>query len=202
MYNEEECIRRCQAGKTDAFEGIVQAYEKKIYNLAFRMTGNHEDANDLAQEAFVKVYHSISTFRGDAKFSTWLYRIATNVCLDELRRKGRRKVEHLDEPVFTEDGAMEREIPDWSANPEEAFETREIQNMVQNGMKQLPDEQRIALVLRDIQGYSYEEISEMLNLSLGTVKSRINRGRLALKELLSKDRELFFLSPRHNERRG
>ena len=187
---ELECIRRCQQGDPQAFEEIVKLYEKRIYNLSFRMMGNHEDANDLAQEAFIRVYHSIEQFRGDARFSTWLYRIATNVCLDELRKRSRRQTESLDEPVPTADGEVLREIPDWANNPEEELDRSEIQNMVQRGIQALPDEQRTALILRDLQGHTYEEIAEILDISLGTVKSRINRGRMALKGLFEKDREL------------
>jgi RNA polymerase sigma-70 factor, ECF subfamily len=187
---ENQYIHRCQQGDPQAFEEILKLYEKKVYNLTYRMMGNHEDANDLAQEAFIRVYQSIDQFRGDARFSTWLYRIATNVCLDELRKRSRRQAESLDEPVLTQDGSVMREIPDWSDNPEEALNRREIQTMVQTGIQSLPEEQKIALILRDLQGHTYEEIAEMLDISLGTVKSRINRGRMALKGIFEKDREL------------
>ena len=187
---ESQYIHRCQQGDPQAFEEILKLYEKKVYNLTYRMMGNHEDANDLAQEAFIRVYQSIDQFRGDARFSTWLYRIATNVCLDELRKRSRRQAESLDEPVRTQDGSVMREIPDWSDNPEEALNRREIQSMVQTGIQSLPEEQKTALILRDLQGHTYEEIAEMLDISLGTVKSRINRGRMALKGIFEKDREL------------
>ncbi len=188
--NEELLVQRFQTGQMDAFDEIVALYEKKIFNLAYRMVGNYDDASDLAQEVFIRLYHSIKSFRGDAQFSTWLYRIATNVCVDELRRRYRRKVEYIDEPVATKDGTVNREIPDWKDNPEEMLETKELQALVQAGINELPEEQKTAIILRDIQGFAYEEIARMLNCSLGTVKSRINRGRLALRARFAQHPEL------------
>ncbi len=190
--NEMERIHQCQQGNLQAFEEIVELYEKKIYNLAYRMMGNHEDANDMTQEAFIRAYQALDTFRGDARFSTWLYRIATNVCLDELRKKSRRRTESLDQPIYTDDGAVSREIPDWSTNPDEALSKHQIQEMVWKGIQMLPDDQKNVLILRDIQGHSYEEIADITQVSLGTVKSRLNRARLALKDIMEFDRELFF----------
>lgn len=189
--SEEGLVGRLKAGSFEAYEEVVGLYEKKIFNLAYRMVGNYEDANDLTQEVFVRLYHSIQSFRGDARFSTWLYRIANNVCVDELRRRYRRKVEYLDEPIGTKDGSVRREIADWAGNPENVLETHELQACVQAGINSLPEEQRTAVILRDIQGFSYEEIAKILNCSLGTVKSRINRGRQSLKERLAGQRELF-----------
>lgn len=188
---EEGLVSRLKNGSMEAYEEVVCLYEKKIFNLAYRMVGNYEDANDLTQEVFVRLYHSIQSFRGDARFSTWLYRIANNVCVDELRRRYRRKMEYLDEPVNTKDGSVRREIADWTGNPESILETYELQACVQEGINGLPEEQRAAVILRDIQGFSYEEIAKILNCSLGTVKSRINRGRQSLKERLADKRELF-----------
>ena len=196
---ELEQIRKCQQGDAEAFTEILKTYEKKVFNLALRMMGNHEDANDLAQEAFIRVYQSIHTFRGDARFSTWLYRIATNVCLDELRKRSRRKTESLDVPVQTQDGSVLREVPDWTDNPEEALDRQGIREMVRQGIETLPEEQKIALILRDLQGHTYEEIAEILHISLGTVKSRINRGRQALKSIFLNDRELLYTESRQTD---
>lgn len=193
---EKNWIDRCKQGKYDAFEELVKKYEKKIYNLAYRMTGSHEDANDLAQESFIRAFRSIGSYRGDAKFSTWLYRIATNVCLDELRRRKKQRLESLDEPVQTEDGEIEKDIADWSHDPEESYEKKEIQKIVQKGIAKLPEDQKAVIILRDMQERSYDEIAYILNLSLGTVKSRINRGRKALKSYLKKDGELFLTKTR------
>ncbi|MGI5838946.1 MAG: sigma-70 family RNA polymerase sigma factor [bacterium] len=194
--SEDKLVSRLKAGNMEAYEEVVCLYEKKIFNLAYRMVGNYEDANDLTQEVFVRLYHSIHSFRGDAQFSTWLYRIANNVCVDELRRRYRRKIEYLDEPIDTKDGSVRREIADWTSNPENILETHEIQACVQEGINALTEEQRTAVILRDIQGFSYEEIAKILSCSLGTVKSRINRGRQSLKERLAGRRELFGFNKR------
>lgn len=181
-------IERCRKGDLAAFDELVGMYEKKAYNLAYRMTGNHEDASDVAQEAFLRVFNSLGDFRGDASFSTWLYRIVSNVCWDELRRRRRHFAASLDEPVATEEGGYVRQVMDHSPGPEESLERKELQAVVQEGINELSPDHRFAVILRDIKGLSYEEIADILDCSLGTVKSRLNRARNALKEkLLAKE---------------
>jgi RNA polymerase sigma-70 factor (ECF subfamily) len=170
----------------DAFDNLVRLFEKKVYNLAYRMSGNHEDASDLSQEAFLRVFQSLKDFRGQSSFSTWLYRVVSNVCLDELRQRGRRPTVSLDEPVAGDKGeVMQRQVPDPAPPPDELAERTEIREVVQAGIEQLTEEYRMVIVLRDLQGLSYQEIAEALDCSLGTVKSRLNRARFALKEKLS-----------------
>ncbi len=189
--DETELIRRCQRDDLNAFDELVRLYEKKVYNLAYRMSGNHEDASDLSQEAFLRVFQSIKDFRGQSSFSTWLYRVVSNVCLDELRQRGRRPTISLDEPVPGDKGeVMQRQFADPAPAPDELAERREVREVVQAGIEELSEEYRLVIVLRDIQGLSYQEIAEALDCSLGTVKSRLNRARLALKEKLS-SMELF-----------
>ena len=197
---EELLVARCRKGNPEAFEELVGLYEKRVYNLAFRMTGNVEDARDITQEAFVKVYSSLSKFRGDSSFSTWLFKIVSNMCLDELRRRRRRFFVSLDEPLQQEDGEMPRQMPDLKADPEREVEQRQIQAMVHRGILALTEDHRMVIVLRDLQGFSYEEIAEMLDCSLGTVKSRLNRARLALRQQLQ-ERELFLPDDVQSDRR-
>ncbi len=186
--SEEDLIEQCRKGDASAFEQIVALYEKRVYNLAYRLTGNHDDAQDMAQEAFVKVWASLKEFRGDSSFSTWLYRIVSNACLDELRRRSRRRTVSLDAPVGDEGPA--RQVP--SDEPELGYgmERDEVRRAVQQGIRGLSDHHKMIIVLRDIQGMSYEQIAEALDISLGTVKSRLNRARLSLRDRLS-EMELF-----------
>ena len=176
---ELQLIRRVQAGETEAFEELVRAHEKTVYNLALRMTGNPQDAEDMAQEAFLKAYRSLPDFRGESKFSVWLYRIVSNVCLDLLRRQQRRPTVSL--TVEDEEGdEAQWEVPDERYSPERLLEQKLTREAVRKGLAELPEEQREILLLREIKGLSYEEIGEILSLEPGTVKSRIFRARKKL----------------------
>lgn len=190
VSREDLLVQRCKRGETGAFDELVRLYEKKVYNLAFRLSGNRDDACDLAQEAFVRVFNAIKDFRSQSSFSTWLYRVVTNVCLDQLRSRARHPVTSLDEPLTTEKGQLPRQVTDDALDPEEELERLELKAAVQKGINSLKEEYRIIIILRDIQDLAYEDIAEVLNLSLGTVKSRLNRARLALRSVLS-DMELF-----------
>ena len=183
---EAEIIRRVQSGDTDAYEALVTEYQKNVYNLALRMTGNPEDAADMSQEAFIKAYSSLALFRGDSKFSVWLYRIVSNVCLDHLRRQSRRQILSLS--VEDDEGdEAQIDIPDLSQSPEELLERQLTREAVRRGLDSLPPAQRQILLLREIQGLSYEEISAALNIDEGTVKSRIFRARKKLCAFLVSD---------------
>lgn len=187
---EQALLARAQAGDVQAFERLVAAYERKVYNLAYRLTGNHDDASDVAQEALIKVYTSLGDFRGDSSFSTWLYRVVSNACLDELRRRKRQRATSLDEPLATDDGALARQLAASGDGPEEALARKELRATVQLAIQNLDEEHRVVIILRDIQGHSYQEIADYLGLSLGTVKSRLNRARAALQKKFS-ELELF-----------
>ena len=182
MTGEEELrlVERVRAGETEAFEDLVRAHEKSVYNLALRMTGNPQDAEDMAQEAFLKAYRSLPDFRGESKFSVWLYRIVSNVCLDHLRRQSRRPTVSL--TAADDEGGEDAQwdVPDESFSPERLLERKLTREAVQKGLAQLPEEQRQILLLREIRGLSYEEIGEILALEPGTVKSRIFRARKRL----------------------
>jgi RNA polymerase sigma-70 factor (ECF subfamily) len=187
---DEVLVRRARKGDPSAFSLLVSAHEKRIYNLALRMTCSPEDAMDVAQEAFLKAFTSLRDFRGDCSFSTWLYRIASNVCLDQLRKRHRVAVTSLDKPVTTCEGQAGRQVADPGDGPEEMAERREVQDAVRASIESLQPEHRIVILLRDIHGLSYDEISTILNCSLGTVKSRLNRARGSLRRALSSS-ELF-----------
>ena len=181
MTREEELrlLRRVQSGEAEAFEELVRAHEKTVYNLALRMLGDPQDAEDISQEAFLKAWRSLPEFRGESKFSVWLYRIVSNLCLDRLRRRSRRPESSL--TTEDEDGEQPQwDVPDESLSPERLLERKLTREAVQRGLETLPAEQRQILLLREIRGMSYEEIGEALDLEPGTVKSRIFRARKKL----------------------
>lgn len=183
---EQAVIRRIREGDVNAFEELMAAYEKNVYNLALRMVNNPEDAADMAQEAFIKAYQSLPGFRGDSKFSVWLYRIVSNVCLDFLRRRNRRS--ELSLSVEDDEGEeAQLDIPDETFSPEAQLERRMTREAVQRGLSGLPPDSRQILLLREIQGLSYEEIAQVLDLEVGTVKSRLFRARKKLCAFLLKD---------------
>lgn len=188
--DEQRLVAMAQRGEIAAFESLIEAYEARIYNLAYRMLGNPEDARDAAQETFLKAYSALRRFRGDSSFSTWIYRIARNSCLDAIRTRKRSRTYSLDDPVDTGDGEVTRQIEGDLPSPDEVILTRERQTVINDALAELPDHHRSVLVLRDIEGFSYEEIAEVLEVKLGTVKSRLYRARSALHERLEQ-MELF-----------
>lgn len=193
---DEKLVRRCQEGNIEAFEELVTRYQQKVYNIAYRMLGNHHDASDLAQEAFIKVFKSIKGFRGNSLFSTWLYHVVTNVCRDELRKRSRYVINSLDEPFMTEDSQLTREVADTADLPDKVVEQRESCRYLQQMIDNLTPEYRIIIIMREIMELSYEEIADILGISLGTVKSRLNRARKSLKNRILEERELFRESER------
>ncbi len=188
MTQERELavIRKILDGDVNAFEELMAAYEKNVYNLALRMVRNPEDAADMSQEAFIKAYNSLSNFRGDSKFSVWLYRIVSNVCLDFLRRQSRRGAVSLS-MEDSEGEEVQLDIPDESQSPERLLEQRLTRDAVRRGLQAVPPDSRQILLLREIQGLSYEEIAQALDIEVGTVKSRLFRARKKLCAFLLED---------------
>ncbi len=184
---EEECLVSLAAGgDADAFEKLMTFHQKNVYNLALRMVGNADDAFDMSQETFLKAWNALPDFRGGSKFSVWLYRLTTNVCIDHLRARQRRPAVSLQtENDEGEETALE--IPDERFSPEKLLEKQEMRDAVRRGMASLPEDYRRALALREVSGLSYEEIAGALQLDLGTVKSRIFRARKKLCEFLLND---------------
>lgn len=188
MTREEELrtVESVLGGDVNAFETLVLSYEKNVYNLALRMVKNSEDASDMAQEAFIRAYNSLASFRGESKFSVWLYRIVSNVCLDFLRSRSRHPTVSLS--VENDEGEeTELDIPDESQSPEALLGRRLTRDSVRRGLDALSEEYRQILLLREIQGLSYDEIAETLSMELGTVKSRIFRARKKLCDFLLRD---------------
>ena len=173
-----EAARR---GNQEAFERLVRAYEKRVFALTLRMCGNAEDAAEAAQEAFLAVWQGLKFFRGEASFSTWLYRLASNACVDLLRREGRHRA--AAGPSLN-DEELDLAAADPAPTPQEAAERAELRQQIEAGLQQLSLEYRQVLVLREMHQLSYEEIGQTLNLDPGTVKSRISRGRKRLRKIL------------------
>lgn len=188
---EKALIERCKRGDLAAFNELVKKYEKQVYNFAYRLTGNYDDANDVAQDAFLRVFNAIGSFRGDASFSTWLFRITTNVFLDERKRARAHPHSSLDEYMELDESSVARQIEDPSPTPDALMEERERAQVLQQTINSLPEYQRAMVTLYHSQQKSYEEIAEIMELPIGTVKSRLNRARLSMKEKLSSVRELF-----------
>lgn len=189
MSAELKLVERSKGGDLTAFEDLVLMYQKRIYNLSFRMMGNEEDACDMTQEAFLKAFKSIRKFNSKSTFGTWVYRIAVNTCIDELRK--RKKVKLY--PIVHNDnlrGDGSRLIVDTGDLPEERIERRETAEQVQRAINNLAKEHKAVIILRDIQGRTYSDIADILKLNIGTVKSRISRARQSLKEELISQGEL------------
>ena len=183
---ERELIIRCQQGDEAAFEALIHLHEKKVYALCRRMCRSEDDALEAAQDAFLAVWRGIGSFRADAAFSTWLYRLAANACLDILRRRRKR-----DSDISLDDEESLLNPVDPTPQPEELTERGETRRAVREALLALPDDYREVLLLRETEQLSYAEIAEVTGLELGTVKSRISRARLALRNYLTADGNFF-----------
>lgn len=177
---EKALIAKCKNNDVNAFEKLISDYQKKVFNICYRYIGSYEDASELAQEVFIKVYKNISGFKEQSSLSTWIYKIAVTTCIDEIRRQKK----HI--TVSIDDEEKKIEIPDYQGNPCEAVEKKEMKELVQAAIKDLNEDHREVIILRDMQGLSYEEISQILGVPIGTVKSRIKRARENIKEYLIK----------------
>ena len=179
-------VERARQGDESAFEALVNLYGKKVYNTACRICKNEADAEDVAQEVFLKVYRALPNFKGESSFSTFLYRVTVNACLDFVRRSGRAAAESLVRQDA--DGEEYEYLPaDVEQTPERQSERAELRETLRRSILRLSDEHRAVILLRDVNGLSYEEIAAVLSCSVGTVKSRINRAREKLREILKKE---------------
>ncbi len=182
MTDEIKVIRQVQKGDTQAFETLVTAHEKQVYNLCLRMVGNPEDAADLAQEAFLKAWRSLPGYKFESAFSTWLYRLTGNLCIDFLRRQKRRPTAAQLPEQNEEDPVME--LPDTAPSVEQQLTHKEDRRAVADAMMDLEEEFRLVLTLRVVEELSYEQIGQVLDLPVGTVKSRLARARIKLRKIL------------------
>ncbi len=185
--DEERLIKLAQNGDSKAFELLIEAHFKNIYNIAYRIAGNPDDASDMTQEVMIKLFRNINSFGGNSKFSTWVYRVATNTCLDELKKLRRHSAYSINSEIDTGEGEFLYEVEDTSPTPDLEVERGELSDMVAKAITALNPEHRAIITLRDIQEFSYEEIANILNISEGTVKSRISRARMQLKKILERD---------------
>ena len=191
---EKKWIERAKRGDESAFEHLVLTHQDRVFTLAFHMLGSREDAADLAQEAFLKAWRSLSGFQGDSSFATWMHRLTTNLCLDHLRKQARRQ--NIATPVSLDDEDSPLPEPaDEGQDPHAHLERSERRRALTKALGELPDNYRRPLVMRELSGLSYQEIADTLNTDLGTVKSRIARGRERLRKILLRDGNFFAPEP-------
>ena len=182
---DELLIRRAQRGDADAFEQLLLEHQKNVYNLCYRMAGNPDDAMDLSQETFLRAWRCLDQYQFASAFSTWLYRLCSNICIDFLRRRRRQQTV----PLTFEDADGEEQtyaVPDAQPLPEEQVELKLTRETLQAAMAQLPPEHRAVLQLRVVNEMSYEQIADVLDIQIGTVKSRLSRARNQLKKILER----------------
>ena len=184
---ENMLIKKAQKGDSHAFEVLIESHFKQIYNIALRMTNNPDDAADMTQEVMLKLFRNIGSFSGNSKFSTWVYRVATNTCLDELKKMKRKTAVSLQSEIETDDGGYTMEIEDTSLTPEQSLEQTELKSVVQKAIAMLSDDHKAIIILRDIRGFSYDEIARITGTTEGTVKSRLSRARAQLKNIIEKN---------------
>lgn len=177
-----ELVKKSKKGDFEAFAELIRRHETKIYSLAYNYMRNSEDAEDTLQETFLKAYISLPSFREEAKFATWLYRICVNICYSKIRKKKIEVVLSLDSSVETPEEEVHREILDWSKNPESQLLAEEMREVLNKAIEKLPKEYKEVFILRDIEGLSNQEVSEILGESIAAVKSRIHRARLFIRQ--------------------
>lgn len=189
MMTEQDLIHQSVQGEIQAFEELVKEYQSKVYTLCLKYMGNEEDAYDMAQETFIKAFRALKSFKGQSSFGTWLYRVATNICLDEIRRRKRRvNTVSIHEPLELGDGELEKEIVDDRPTVEDIYEQKELSHFIHTVLNHMKLEHKTVIVLRDMMGLSYEEIGHVLSCSTGTVKSRLSRARLIFRNNFMKNR--------------
>ncbi|MDD4297974.1 MAG: sigma-70 family RNA polymerase sigma factor [Ruminiclostridium sp.] len=188
--NEKNLVEKSAEGDIDAFETLIKSHQKKVYNIALRMTKNPEDAQELSQDAFVRAFIAIKKFRGDSSFATWLYRITMNVCTDFLRKRNKATVVSIEQSVY-ENQQTTMQLTDDEPGPDEISEKNQLKKLVKEAMELLPPEHREVLILRDLLDMTYKDIANTLSINEGTIKSRINRARENLKKVITSRSELF-----------
>lgn len=191
LLTEYEIIEKCKNGDREAFNTLVEMYQQQVFNIAYGMLSDYEDASDASQEVFIKIYKSIASFKGQASFATWMYRICANVCNDMLRKRQRRGITLSIDADDEDENSLYNELPSNELQPDEQLELNERQAAVRQAIDSLKDEYKEIIVYSDMNDMSYEEVSQVLKVPVGTVKSRLNRARNALRKKLLGKRELF-----------
>ncbi len=193
MFEDAYLVQRTLEGDIRAFEALVDKYKNMVFTISFRMLGNHADAEDASQEVFLRLFNSLKKYNSNHKFSNWLYQITMNICRDELRkRKNTKGNVSLDEPLKEQDGKdIASLIPDDYNLPERIVEENELRDKLEMAIQKLPSDYREPLTLRYTKGLSYEDISSILKLPVGTVKVRIHRARRMIREALKQDLETY-----------
>ncbi len=184
---ENELVRALQNGDLKAFDKLVELYQKKIYGLSFNLTRNAMDAQDITQEVLLTIFKKINTFQGRSAFSSWVYRITLNAAYMKLRSKKKEPNVSLDDllPSYNSSGYQKDKIQDWSENTESLLFSNETKEVIQKAVDQLPEKEKVVFILRDVDGLSTEKVSEILDLTIPAVKSRLHRARLFLRKKLS-----------------
>jgi RNA polymerase sigma-70 factor (ECF subfamily) len=182
---EEELARRAQKGDRAAFDSLVGYCAPRLFNLAYRLMGNRDDADDITQEAFLRIYQALPRFKWDASFNSWMYKIISNLCFDEMKRRKKRPLNFAE---ITAEGENEPEFTAENSDPADRIIKSTESKIVQQAINELPAEARAIIVMFDVQGMSYLEIADIMKLNMGTVKSRLNRVRHTLREKIDKMR--------------
>lgn len=198
--DEKQLIQQAAAGDAAAFETLVLRYQTQVYSLAYRMVGNEADAQDLAQEAFVRAWRALDSFQFSSQFSTWLYRLTSNICIDFLRAQKKRK--HVSLTVLQDDEQQQWDMPDHRPLPEEQMMVSEEREALSKAIASLDPEYRQVLILRIVNDCSYQQISEIMGIREGTVKSRLSRAREQLRKKLVQNGNLSSVSSSNSTKGG
>ncbi|MBN2852867.1 MAG: RNA polymerase sigma factor [Clostridia bacterium] len=185
--NEDNIIKKAQNGDNDSFEKLIELFQDRAFAIAYSVMGNYHDSYDMVQESFIKAYNNIHKFNFKSSFNTWLFRIIKNTCIDEIRKRNRRKTISIDSSYENDDGELSFQLEDDADSLETILEKKENSELLTKALEKLSIEHRTVVVLSDIEGYDYKEISELLEINLGTVKSRISRARIKLAEIIRND---------------
>lgn len=183
--SDELLIKKSVEGEDESFEELVKRYESRVYNLIYQMVENKDDTEELLQETFIKVYRFLFQFKQKAKFITWIYRIATNLCLQKLKERKNAKCISLDVLLETEINFSHNNITNWSSNPEAILLHKELIEFIEKAIAKLPQRLKISFILRNIEGFSNKEVAQILKSPIGTIKSDIHRTRLYLRQRLN-----------------
>lgn len=190
--NEKELIKKAREGHIESFEKLINEHQKTVYNISLKMLKNEQDAYDAAQDSLLKAFRYISNFKGNSAFSTWIYKITVNTCLDMINKKKQKgNIISIEQQISLKDNEVTLQFEDKKQNVVSEILEEERKKVLYEAIDMLSVEHREMILLRDIEGFSYEEIAKITDKNIGTVKSKINRARIALKNILLKNKELF-----------